>query len=850
MEQKFDLEGITGLSEEDAARKLKEEGYNELPSQKKQSLFAILRNIFREPMLLLLLGAGIIYLFLGEQSDSLMLLFFVFVVAGITFYQERKTERALEALKNLSSPRALVLRDGKQKRVPGREVVRDDVLILREGDRIPADGIVLFCSNLMVDESLLTGESLAVRKSQWDGKTAQVQPGGDNLPFVYSGTLVVQGHGIAKITSTGIRTQMGKIGRALQGIDREDTPLRKETRELVRNFAIAGLILCIIVVLVFGMRGEWLDGLLAGLSLSMALLPEEFSVVLVLFLSMGAWRLSKRRVLARRMHAVETLGSATALCLDKTGTLTMNRMILSTLFAGGENYDTDKNGDLPLPEKFHELLEFSYLASQKDPFDPVEKEIKNGTERFLTDTEHIHQNWKLAREYPLSKNLLALSNVWESYDRRRHVIAAKGSPEAVIDLCHLDEMKKDELLTHIKNMADKGLRVLGVAKSIFRDEPLPDKQHDYEFEFIGLLGFIDPVRSGVPEALSECYSAGIRVIMITGDFPGTAQHIARQISLKDPDRYLTGPELDRMSDTELAQKVSTTNIFARIVPEQKLAIINALISNGEVVAMTGDGVNDAPALKSAHIGIAMGERGTDVARESSSIVLLNDDFSSIVAAVRMGRRIFDNLKKAISYIFSVHVPIAGLALFPLLFGFPLILLPAHIAFLELIIDPACSVVFEAEPEEKNIMQRPPRDLEEKLFGRKSMFTSLLQGMSVLIAVIVVFLLALYLGKGETEARTLTFATLVISNIALITANLSWEQDIIKTINTENRAFWLVAVGALLSLSIVLYVTFLREVFHFSMLHADDVLIAGLAGILSVVWFKQRNIRDFLTHRKL
>ncbi|MBU4139448.1 MAG: HAD-IC family P-type ATPase, partial [Euryarchaeota archaeon] len=690
----FDLENITGLSDKDAAIRLKKEGYNELPSQKQQSIFSILLNVFREPMLLLLLGAGLIYLFLGEKSDALMLLFFVFVVVGITLYQERKTERALVALKNLSSPRALVLRDGKQKRVPGRDVVRDDIMILREGDRIPADGIVLICSNLMVDESLLTGESLAVRKSQWDGKTAQVQPGGDDLPFVYSGTLVVQGHGIAKVTSTGIRAEIGRIGRALRGIDREDTPLQKETRELVRNFAIAGLILCILVVMVFGMKGEWLDGLLAGLSLSMALLPEEFSVVLVIFLSMGAWRLSKKRVLTRRMPAVETLGSATVLCLDKTGTLTMNRMILSTLFAGGENYDADKNGDLPLPEKFHELLEFGYLASQKDPFDPVEKEIKNGTEKFLGNTEHVHQNWELVQEYPLSKNLLALSNVWESFDKRRHVIAAKGSPEAVIDLCHLDERQKDELLTHVKNMADKGLRVLGVAKSIFRDEPLPDNQHDYEFKFIGLLGFIDPVRQGVPEALSECYSAGMRVIMITGDFPGTAQHIARQIGLKDPDRYVTGPELARMSDTELAQKVSATNIFARIVPEQKLAIVNALKSNGEVVAMTGDGVNDAPALKSAHIGIAMGERGTDVARESSSIVLLNDDFSSIVAAVRMGRRIFDNLKKAISYIFSVHVPIAGLALFPLLFGFPLILLPVHIAFLELIIDPACSVVFE------------------------------------------------------------------------------------------------------------------------------------------------------------
>lgn len=838
----FDPESITGLSEEDAAGKLKKEGYNELPSQKKQSLFSIMLNVLREPMLLLLLGAGMIYLFLGEKNDALMLLMFVFVVVGITFYQERKTERALEALKNLSSPRAIVIRGGKQKRIPGREVVPGDVLILREGDRVPADGVMLFCTNFLADESLLTGESLAVRKSQWDGKTRSERPGGDDLPFVYSGTLVVQGHGIAQVTATGIHTEMGKIGKALETITQEDTLLKKETGLIVRNFALGGLVLCIFVVIVYGLtRGDWLNGLLAGLSLSMALLPEEFSVVLLIFLSLGAWRLSSRHVLTRRMPAVETLGSATVLCVDKTGTLTMNRMILSSLFSQGEYYGNDGKSDLP--EKFHGLLEFGYLASQKDPFDPVEKEIKIGTEKFLSDTEHIHSNWKLVREYPLSKDLLALSNVWESYDRRKHVIAAKGSPEAVIDLCHMDGEQKKEILSHVQKMADKGLRILGVAGSSFQDDALPEKQHDFKFEFIGLLGFIDPVRPGVAQALSECYSAGIRVIMITGDYPGTARYIAGQIGLKDPDKYITGQELAQMGQAELAEKIRTTNIFARVVPEQKLAIVNALKSNGEVVAMTGDGVNDAPALKSAHIGVAMGERGTDVARESSAIVLLNDDFSSIVAAVRLGRRIFDNLKKAIGYIFSVHVPIAGLALFPILFNLPLVLLPAHIAFLELIIDPACSTVFEAEPEEKNIMERPPRNLKERLFGKKSLILSLLQGISVLAVVIIVFLLALHIGKGEAEARTLTFATLVIANLALILANLSWSKNIIKTFDFENKALWLVLGGALFSLILVLYVPAFRSLFHFSVLHFDDMLIALFAGILSVAWFKLLNIQS-------
>jgi Ca2+-transporting ATPase len=836
MEKNFDTENITGLSEEDATRKLDEEGFNELPSQKKQSIFTILINILFEPMLLLLLGSGLIYLVLGESNDALMLLFFVIVVVGITFYQERKSERALDALKTLSSPRALVIRNAKQRRIPGREVVREDIIILREGDRIPADGNVLFRSNLLVDESMLTGESLAVRKSEWDGKTKPINPGGDDMPFVYSGTLVVQGQGMAKVTGTGIHTEMGKIGKALSTINQEETLLKKETSHLVRNFAIAGIILCVFVVIVYGMtRGDWLNGLLAGVSLSMALLPEEFSVVLLIFLSMGAWRMSKRQVLTRRMPAIETLGSARVLCVDKTGTLTMNRMILSSLFTRSEFYDVDKKGHLPLPEKFHELLEFGNLASQKDPFDPVEKEIKNDTEKFLSNSDHVHDNWKLVREYPLSKNLLALSNVWESNDRRKHVIAAKGSPEAIIDLCHLDEAQKKELLEHVQRMADNGLRVLGVARAIFQADLLPEMQHDFSFEFIGLLGFTDPVRPSVPAAVSECYTAGIRVIMITGDFPGTARHIARQIGLKNLDKIITGPELAQMSMGELQEKIKITNIFARVVPEQKLAIVNALKANGEVVAMTGDGVNDAPALKSSHIGIAMGERGTDVARESSSIVLLNDDFSSIVEAVRLGRRIFDNLKKAISYIFSVHVPIAGLALFPILFELPLILLPAHIAFLELIIDPACSVVFEAEKDEKNIMQRPPRNLKDKLFDRKNLIRSLVQGLSVLFFVLIVFLLALYLGKGENEARTITFAMLVFANLTLIFSNLSLEGSILQKFNFENRALWMVVGGALLSLVMVLYVPIFRDLFHFSILHLDDLITTLIGGIVSAAW---------------
>jgi Ca2+-transporting ATPase len=522
-------------------------------------------------------------------------------------------------------------------------------------------------------------------------------------------------------------------------------------------------------------------------------------------------------------------------------------MILSSLYCENQSNDIQQNGAKPLPESFHDLLEFGYLASQKDPFDPIEKEIKNTTEKFLLKTEHIHDLWKLIREYPLSKHLLALSHVWESSDRLEHVIAAKGAPEAIADLCHFTTDQTKELLIHVKEMTDKGLRVLGVARSSFKEDSLPEKQHDFEFEFVGLLGFVDPVRSTVAPSLKECYTAGMRMIMITGDYPGTAQHIARQIGLKNPEEFITGPQLAQMNPEELRDKIKTVNIFARVIPEQKLAIVDALKANGEIVAMTGDGVNDAPALKSSHIGIAMGERGTDVARESSAIVLLNDDFSSIVQAVRLGRRIFDNLRKSISYIFSVHVPIAGMALIPVLMGLPLVLLPAHIAFLELIIDPACSTVFEAEAEEKNIMDRPPRNLKERLFGRKNFFSSFIQGLSVLVAVIFIFLW-FYNGTpaNEDQARTLSFATLVIANIMLIVVNLSRSRSMIKTFNSKNKAFWFVVTGALLSLVMILLVPLLQNLFHFSPIPLTDFFVAALVGVASVSWFK---LFDFIKRKK-
>jgi len=836
-----------GLSEIEAARRLRSEGYNELPSQKKKNILQIFFGVVREPMLLLLVGSGLVYLFLGETRDALMLISFVFVVIGITVYQERKTERTLEALRNLSSPRALVIRDGAQKRIAGREVARGDTIVLHEGDRVPADAVVMSCSNLSLDESLLTGESVPVRKTEWDGAQESRRPGGDDLPFVYSGTLVVQGHGIAEVSRIGSHTEMGKIGRALENIRGEDTLLQKETSRIVRDFFLAGIVLCSLVIVLYGLtRGNWLGGILSGLTLGMAVLPEEFPVVLVIFLTLGAWRISRNNVLTRRAPAIETLGAASVLCVDKTGTLTLNTMKLSGLFSSRAYLWFGDDESIPVADKFHDVLEYGILASQKDPFDPIEKELKRAGELYLSGSEHIHHNWTLVKEYPLSKELFALSHVWESPDRQNYIIAAKGAPEAVADLCHFNESAKRELSGQIEMMAERGLRVLGVARAAFRKTELPDKQHDFVFEFIGLLGFSDPVRPAVPLAIREAYDAGIRVIMITGDYPATAVNIACQIGLKNPREYITGQELECMSPEELKIKIRKVNIFPRMVPEQKLAIIDALKANGEVVAMTGDGVNDAPALKSAHIGIAMGKHGTDVAREASALVLLDDDFSSIVHAVRLGRRIFDNLKKAIAYIFAVHIPIAGISFLPVLLQMPIVLLPAHIAFLELIIDPACSTVFESHPQEPGSMKVPPRKLDEPLFNKKALIFSLLQGLGVLAVVFALFVYALRSGQDEGTARTLTFVALVLCNIMLIVTNLSWSRNLFFVIKGKNLALWLVVCGALTALVLILWLPFTRSLFHFSAVSAGGIALVLAAAAFSLLWLELLK----LLHRRL
>lgn len=836
----LDFEGFTGLTVQEAAARLAREGPNELPSREDRKLLAIAWSVMREPMFLLLVAAGALYLAMGSLEDALLLLGFVFVVMGITIVQERRTEHALEALRDLSSPRALVIRGGRQLRISGREVVLGDILVVAEGDRIPADALLRKGTNISVDESLLSGESVPVRKvASTEAKTLET-PGGDDLPSLFSGTLVTAGQGVAEVLKTGLRTELGKIGKALQAVEPETTCLQRETGRLVKLLAIVGLGACALMVVVYAItRGggllAWKQGLLAGITLAMAILPEEFPVILAVFMALGAWRISRSRVLTRRLPAIESLGSATVLCVDKTGTLTLNQMTLKQLEVTGPSRTLDEGGPA-LGEAEQDLLEYAILASRRDPFDPMERALQQAGKRWLKGTARLHPNWSLVREYPLAPDLLAVTQAWSS-DPLHVMVATKGAPEAVLDLCHLAAEEQTRISVRVEALAAQGLRVLGVARGHYGQTGLPEAQHDLELEFLGLLGLEDPVRPAVPAAVAECHAAGIRVLMITGDYPATARSIARQAGIAEPEQVLTGPDLNVMSDAALAEQVRQINVFARVVPTQKLRLVTALKANGEVVAMTGDGVNDAPALKAAHIGIAMGGRGTDVAREAAALVLLDDDFTSIVAAIKLGRRIFDNIGKAVAFTFAVHVPIAGLSLLPVFVpGWPMLLLPIHIVFLELVIDPSCSLIFEAELAEPDVMRRPPRAPDERLFSLKAMGLALLQGCSVLVICAAVYWVAWNV-RGDNAARALTFTALVVAFIAIILVNRSWTQSLLASLKNPNSALWWVLGGTTAFLALVLTWPVTQRLFHFAAVVGWDLLLAGLAGFSSVLWFE-------------
>ena len=809
-----------GLTDSAAQERLRQYGPNVLPSIRKVTLFSIAFATLKEPMLLLLLSTGVVYLLIGDIREAIAILASIFLVIGISVVQKQRTERTLEALRDLTSPRALVVRAESTRRIPAREVVRDDIVVLNEGDRVPADGKVIENVLLALDESLLTGESVPVQKEAVaDLDSTQKETARSR---VYSGSLVVRGHGIALVTATGAQTEIGKIGRDLGRLKTESSKLEKETTKLVRVFGLISLLVCALVTIAYGLlRGDWAKGVLSALALAISMVPEEFPLVLTIFMALGAWRISRKKVLTRRFPAIEMLGAATVICVDKTGTLTENRMTVQEVFAYASEGGTATRD---------QVLRVATLASDENTLDPVDKAIHAATNLR-------EKPGGLVREYPLSSDCMLMA---KAYTESAHstVLAAKGAPEEILKLTAMTPAARKGVESELKRLTEAGERVIAVARGrVSPPESLPEDKSHLRLELVGLIGLADPIRATVPQAISELAQAGVRAVMITGDYPGTARAIAAQAGMHNSDQAIIGETLEHMDEDALRSTVRDCNVFARVRPEQKLRLVEALKANGEVVAMTGDGVNDAPALKAAHIGIAMGARGSDVAREAAALVLADDDFPAIVSAVRLGRRIYDNLAKAVRFVFAVHVPVAGMAVLPVVFNWPLLLMPLHIVFIELIIDPACSMAFEAEPAEPGIMQRRPRARDARLFDRSTVVLGLLQGSGLLLAVLMTFVFSMRSGHTSDDARAIAFTTLVVGNLALIWANRSAVKTVLESRENRNPALWLVTLGTMTTLFAVLYVPYLRILFQFSVLHLNDLAVALVLGSVSITWFE-------------
>jgi Ca2+-transporting ATPase len=821
-----------GLSSEDVKRKLAEFGYNELPDVVSKNWLELVKQILKEPMFILLISSSFIYMFIGDYREGIVLLSTFSIIIFITYYQNLRTEQALKALRKLSFPKARVIRDGVENTIPARELVPDDILILNEGDRITADAHLVECQNLKVDESLLTGESFSTTKSLLE-----------NNYMIYGGTLVVQGKAIAKVTSTGRNSKFGQIGESLMSIKSQQTRLQIEMKKLIRSLFILGIGISIIVFVAFYFtRGNLVTSFLNAIATSMAILPEEFPVILTVFLALGSWRLSKNNVLTQTPVAIENLGSTTVLCTDKTGTITQNKMEVISIIC--ENRIFAKTDFFLNKSKISELLKVANQASTENSKDPMEQAIKTINDS-INDQERSKE--KNVKQYPLSHELAAMTNVYEEQGSNSFIVSAKGSPEAIMQLCQFSNKEKEEQLVFVHKLASEGNRIIAVAKAVHLVSEFPETQNGFQFKLLGFLGLEDPVRTEVPKAVEECQHAGIRVVMITGDFPTTARSIAHQIGMKKDLEIMVGNELDALNDEELKNKIHQINIFARVVPAQKLRIVNALKSNGEVVAMTGDGVNDAPALKAADIGIAMGNKGTDVAREAAALILLDDNFASIVSAIRSGRRIFDNLQKAMSYVLAIHIPIIGMALIPsFIVELPIFLMPLHIVFLELIIDPICSVAFELEQEEKGIMSRYPRAKNESFFGLKKISSSLKKGFALFMIVLFVYLYAILNGISAGETRAISFSTLVLGNVFLILTSLSESRGFLAVFKEKNYAAWLILFVAVTLLAVVFMVPNLRKLFGFELTKLNHFVISIIASFSLLLVFE---LMKFVRNKK-
>ena len=816
---------LTGLSVAEVEILLRTHGPNTLRTAKARSLLKIALGTLREPMFIFLLVAASLYLLVGDLGEGLFLLGGAAVSVGLVVFQDARSERALAALRELAEPFADVVRDGSQQRVPARDLVPGDIIVVMEGERISADAVFRKGDVLTVDESPLTGESVPVIKQPgpWHANEAD-NDHADNENALFAGTMLLAGQGLAQVTHTGPRTRIGAIGSALSG-EMERTPLQETTGRLVLLLSLIAIVFCLLVAAAYGfVRGDWVAGGLAGLTIAIALLPEEFPMVLAVFLAIGSWRLARHQVLVRRAAVVETLGAVTMLCVDKTGTLTENRMKVGAFWANGEQLGTD------MDSAAGEVARVALLASALHPVDPMDRAVYEALSDRAASTLASSGSEPVST-FPLTPDRLAVIQVWQT--EAGAIWAAKGAPEAILRLCSTTPGETQIVDTALASMAASGLRVLGVARADDAAKAITDPK-DVPFEFVGLIGFLDPLRSDVPAALAEARAAGIDVSMITGDYPATALEIARQAGLDVAGGVLTGTDIATLSPAELSNRLATVRIFARVKPQQKLALVEAFKARGEVVAMTGDGINDAPALERAHIGIAMGKRGTDVAREAADLVLLDDSFPAIVGGVRLGRRIFSNLRKALTYVMAIHVPIAGVALLPILFGMPPPLYPMHVVMLELIIDPVCSLVFESEPSDRSAMLRPPRSIKEPLFGRPQIILAAVQGAVLLAAVLGIYVWSLSIELSENQARAAGFMVLVLGNLVLALADASGSET--RLFDSQHNIFWGVSAVAALVLLGTMTVPFLSDIFRVEAPGGAVIALSIIVAVIAGGWY--------------
>ena len=821
-----------GLSSQEAARRLEQFGRNELTPEKKESFLSKVLHIIAEPMFLLLLGAAVIYFLLGEPRDGAIMLVFVVGIISIDVIQEWKTDKTLNALKDLSAPHARVLRDGQEIDIPSAELVPGDLLMVCEGVKIPADGLVVRCSDLCVDESSLTGEAEGVWKVGAD--TAPASSDHWRRDYCYAGTLVTQGTAAVQVEKTGAATEYGRIGTHVAEAPDRPTPLEKQTARLVKTCAVIAVVLMALVALAsfvnsaaaaLPFRSRLVSSILAGITLAMAMIPEEFPVIMTVFLSMGAWRLARKHSLVRRLSSVETLGAVSVLCVDKTGTITMNQMTVQDTWAA--------DGDL------EHLCEVMGLGCETEAYDPMEKAMIDFCGQLGISREHLFGG-ELLSEYAFTNDLKMMGHVWR-HDGQL-LVAAKGSPERILSLCRLDADQRSAADRQIAAMSGQGLRVIAMGTMLLDDaDQVPAQLTDCRLTLCGLVGLADPPRPQVAADIARCGKAGIRVVMITGDNGVTASAIARRIGMRNCDCVITGDMLEQMSDEELQQKVRDVSIFSRVVPEHKMRIVRAFRANGEIVAMTGDGVNDAPALKYADIGIAMGKRGSEVSREAADLILMDDNFSTIVDTVEDGRRIYDNIRKAVGYVFTIHIPIALASLLGPMLGVAqqnLLLLPLHVVLLELIIDPTCSIVLERQPAESNIMARPPRDPGESLLTSGLMAKSVLQGLTVFAASFGVYWAMLNGGAGARVGRSMALAVIMLANLLLVQVNSSDRDSALSSLRRlrGDRVMWAILLGTLLGLGLILYSP-LSGFLKLSPLSGGQVLLSVGLACASVLWYE-------------